>query len=37
MVVNFLLIPLYPIWPLTIIALGIALIWALTTPGRKAT
>jgi hypothetical protein len=37
MVVNFVLIPLYPIWPLSIIALGIALIWALTTPGRKAT
>jgi hypothetical protein len=37
MVVNFLLIPLYPIWPLSIIALGITLIWALTTPGRMAT
>jgi len=37
MVVNFLLILLYPIWPLSIIALAIALIWALTTPGRKAT
>jgi hypothetical protein len=35
MVVNFLLIPLYPIWPLSIIVLGIALTWALTTPGRK--
>jgi hypothetical protein len=37
MIVNFLLIPLYPVWPSVIIALGITLIWALTTPGRKAT
>jgi hypothetical protein len=37
MIVNFLLIPLYPLWPSVIIALGITLIWALTTPGRKAT
>ena len=37
MVVNFLLIPLYPIWPLSIIALCITLIWALTTPGRTVT
>jgi len=36
MIVNFLLIPLYPIWPSLIIALGITLIWALTTPGRQA-
>jgi hypothetical protein len=37
MIVNFLLIPLYPLWPSLIIALCITLIWALTTPGRKAT
>ena len=37
MVVNFLLIPLYPVWSLSIIALGVTLIWALTTPGRMAT
>lgn len=37
MIVNFLLIPLYPIWPSVIIVLGITLIWALTTPGRMAT
>ena len=36
MIVNFLLIPLYPIWPSVIIVLGITLIWALTTPGRRA-
>jgi hypothetical protein len=33
--VNFLLIPFYPIWSLLIIALNVALIWALTTPGRN--
>jgi hypothetical protein len=37
MIANFLLIPLYPLWPSVIIVLGITLIWALTTPGRKAT
>ena len=37
MVVNFLLIPLYPVWSLSIIALGVTLMWALTTPGRTAT
>jgi hypothetical protein len=34
MIVNFLLIPLYPIWSFTIIGLGVTLIWALTTPDR---
>jgi len=35
MIANFLLIPFYPIWSLLIIALDVALIWALTTPGRN--
>ena len=32
MIVNFLLVPFYPIWSLVIIALDVTLIWALTTP-----
>jgi hypothetical protein len=35
MLVNFLLIPLYPIWSILIITLAVTLIWALTTPGRN--
>jgi hypothetical protein len=35
LVANFLFIPYYPIWSLTIIALGIAVIWALATAGRE--
>ena len=34
LIANFLFIPYYPIWSLTIIALGIAVIWALATAGR---
>jgi hypothetical protein len=37
MIVNFLLIPFYPIWTLLIIALDVTLIWALTTPSRSLT
>ena len=36
-IVNFLLVPFYPIWSLMIIALDVTLIWALTTPGRHVT
>jgi hypothetical protein len=35
MIVNFLIIPFYPIWSLVIIALNAALVWALTTFGRN--
>ena len=34
MIVNFLLIPHYPIWSLTIIGLSATLIWALAASGR---
>jgi hypothetical protein len=37
MIVNFLVIPFYPIWSLVIIALNVTLIWALTTRGRNVT
>ncbi len=32
---NFFVIPLYPIWALTIIVLDILVIWALTAHGRE--
>jgi hypothetical protein len=35
MIANFLLVPVYPIWSILIIALNVALIWALTHPGRN--
>lgn len=35
MIVNFLLVPFYPIWSLVIIALGVTLLWALTSGGRN--
>jgi hypothetical protein len=35
MIVNFLLVPFYPIWSLAIIALGVTLLWALTSGGRN--
>ncbi|WP_170225641.1 DUF7144 family membrane protein [Pseudonocardia cypriaca] len=35
LIANFLLIPFYPIWSLSIISLGVTLIWALTTPDRN--
>ena len=34
MLVNFAFIPLYPVWSIIIIALDIAVIWALTAHGR---
>ena len=33
-VVNFLWLPWYPIWATILIALGVAVIWALTSHGR---
>lgn len=35
MIANFLFIPHYPIWSLTIIALDVAVIWALATYRRE--
>jgi len=37
MIVNFLMIPFYPIWSMVIIALNVTLIWALTTRSRNVT
>ena len=34
MLVNFAFIPFYPVWSIIIIALDIAVIWALTAHGR---
>ena len=34
MVANFLVLPFYPTWSLTIIGLSVTLLWALTTRGR---
>jgi len=36
-VVNFMFLPLYPIWSLILIALDSAVIWALTAHGRDIT
>jgi hypothetical protein len=36
LIANFLFIPYYPLWALTIIALDIAVIWALATYRREA-
>jgi hypothetical protein len=36
LIANFLFIPHYPIWSLIIIALDIAVIWALATYRREA-
>ena len=36
LIANFLLIPHYPLWSLTIIALDVAVIWALATYRRDA-
>ena len=33
-IVNFAFIPYYPIWALTVIAVDVAVIWALTAHGR---
>jgi hypothetical protein len=35
-VANFAFIPWYPIWSITIVALDVAIIWALTAHGRDA-
>jgi len=36
-VANFAFLPIYPLWAVLIIALDIAVIWALTTHGRDIT
>jgi hypothetical protein len=36
MIANFLFIPYYPLWSMTIIALDVAVIWALATYRREA-
>ena len=33
-VVNFMWLPYYPLWGVLVIALDVAIIWALTTHGR---
>jgi len=33
-IVNFAFIPIYPLWAITVIAIDIAIIWALTAHGR---
>ena len=37
LVVNFLFIPVYPIWAIVIITLDVLVIWALTAHGRDIT
>lgn len=36
-IVNFAFIPIYPIWSIVIITLGVFVIWALTVHGRDIT
>ena len=36
-IVNFAWLPVYPIWAVTIIAIDVAVIWALTAHGRDIT
>ena len=36
-IVNFAWLPVYPVWAITIIAIDIAVIWALTAHGRDIT
>jgi hypothetical protein len=36
MIANFLFLPYYPLWSLMIIALDVAVIWALATYRREA-
>jgi hypothetical protein len=36
-IVNFAFIPIYPIWSLAIITLGVLVVWALTVHGRDIT
>ena len=36
-IVNFAFIPVYPVWAIVIIALDVAVIWALTMHGRDVT
>lgn len=35
MVVNFLFIPVYPVWALTVITINVLVIWAITAHGRE--
>ena len=35
--VNFMWLPYYPVWAIIVIAIGIAVIWALTVHGRDIT
>ena len=35
-IANFLWLPYYPIWSITMIAVDVAVIWALTAHGRDA-
>jgi hypothetical protein len=37
LVINFLFIPIYPLWAIAIIVLNILVIWALTVHGRDIT
>ena len=37
MIANFAWLPYYPVWSITIIAICIAIIWALTAHGRDIT
>ena len=36
-IVNFAWLPVYPVWAITIIAIDVAIIWALTAHGRDIT
>ena len=36
-IVNFAWLPVYPVWAITIIAIDVAVIWALTAHGRDIT
>jgi hypothetical protein len=36
-IISFFWIPLYPLWAITIIAIDVAVIWALTAHGRDIT
>jgi uncharacterized membrane protein len=35
LIANFLFIPVYPLWSLTVIAIDVLVIWALTAHGRE--
>jgi hypothetical protein len=36
-IVNFMWLPYYPVWSVTVIAIDVAIIWALTAHGRDIT